>query len=42
MAANFNIQLNEEQQKIIFAILLFVGGGGYVYFKYFWKRARIC
>lgn len=33
---NFNIELTEEQQKTIFAVVLFVGAFAYIYWSYFW------
>ena len=34
--ANVNIKLTKEQQQILLVLALFLGGGGFAYFKYFW------
>ncbi|MBI4386832.1 MAG: type 4a pilus biogenesis protein PilO [Elusimicrobia bacterium] len=36
MAMKFNIQLTKAQQQLLVAAVLFVGGGGYAYIRYFW------
>lgn len=34
--AKINIQLTKEQQQYLVAAVLFLGGGGYAYVRYFW------
>jgi len=34
--ANINIKLSKEQQQYLVAGVLFVGGGGFAFFNYFW------
>ncbi|HAH07978.1 MAG TPA: hypothetical protein DCM05_15880 [Elusimicrobia bacterium] len=34
--AKLNIQLSKQQQQILVLAVLFLGGGGFAYIKYFW------